>query len=369
MSEKTRIDSCDDHLDIYHLPPTLWSDRLPAKYKEAGPRVTERDGMKLWTIGDNTLGVSGKIDAYATSRRTDIEDDGFRPADPVRRLDDMDYDDIHSSIVYGPGALFGFPTDDPELKKLTLAAWNDWAATEFNSHAPDRLSALPALPATTPKDAIDELHRVVSLGHKGVLFRVHDLDLNHIRGEWDALWAALAESGVPVSFHIGGGSNIQLSATASYDGDRWIIPAYAAPAPLQLDEPLAAMIFSGVLEDYPALKLVLAESGIGWLPWFVTRMDGIFEKHCAPHPDVSIKTLPSELFNRQVWATFEEEPLGAQLIPLLSPDNFMWACDYPHPDSTWPNSRAAIDEALGTLDAETIQKVTSDNCRKLYGIP
>jgi predicted TIM-barrel fold metal-dependent hydrolase len=98
-------------------------------------------------------------------------------------------------------------------------------------------------------------------------------------------------------------------------------------------------------------------------------MDGTFEKHCKPYPDVSIKTLPSELFKRQVWATFEEEPLGPQLIPLLSADNFMWACDYPHPDSTWPNSRAAIDEALGGLDAETIRKVTSDNCRKLYGIP
>ena len=64
MSEQARIDSCDDHLDIYHLPPTLWSDRLPAKYKEAGPRVIERDGMKLWMIGDQPLGVSGKIDAY-----------------------------------------------------------------------------------------------------------------------------------------------------------------------------------------------------------------------------------------------------------------------------------------------------------------
>lgn len=366
---EARIDSCDDHLDIYHLPPTLWSDRLPAKYKEAGPRVVERDGGKFWQLGDTVLGISGKIDSYATSRRTDIEDDGFRPADPKQRLADMDYDGIRSSIVYGPGALFGFPTEDPTLKNLTLMAWNDWAAEEFNSYAPDRLSALAVLPTNSAKDAVEELHRVVRLGHKGVLFRVHDLDLHKVRGEWDALWAALQETGVPLSFHIGGGGNIRLGATASYDQDPWIIPAFAASVPLQLDEPLAAMIYSGALEEHPGLKLVLAESGIGWLPYYVARMDGTYEKHCRPNPRSATKMLPSELFSRQIWATFEEEPLGPQLIPLLGPDNFMWACDYPHPDSTWPNSKEAIDEAMGSLDAETVRKVTSENCRKLYGIP
>jgi predicted TIM-barrel fold metal-dependent hydrolase len=98
-------------------------------------------------------------------------------------------------------------------------------------------------------------------------------------------------------------------------------------------------------------------------------MDATFEKHCAPHPEYSIKTRPSELFRRHVYATFEEEPLGPQLIPLLGPDNFMWACDYPHPDSTWPNSRAAIEHALGPLGEAAVRKVTGETCRRLYRLP
>ena len=129
------------------------------------------------------------------------------------------------------------------------------------------------------------------------------------------------------------------------------------------------MIYSGALERHPKLKVVLAESGVGWMPYFVARMDGIYHKHSAPYPEVALKSLPSETFKRQVFATFEEEPLGPTLIPLLSEDNFMWACDYPHPDSTWPNSKQAIEHSLGSLGEEAVRKVTGETCKKLYGLP
>src|SRR6185436_18267820 len=105
----------------------------------------------------------------------------------------------------------------------------------------------------------------------------------------------------------------------------WEMAAFAAVGPIQLDEPLAIMIFSGALERHPKLRLVLAESGIGWLPYFVARMDEEAEKHVPRATDYRIATKPSELFHRQVFATFEEEPLGPKLIPLLGGDNCMWA--------------------------------------------
>jgi predicted TIM-barrel fold metal-dependent hydrolase len=135
---------------------------------------------------------------------------------------------------------------------------------------------------------------------------------------------------------------------------------------MQLDEPLAMMIYSGVLERRPALRLVLAESGIGWLPYFVHRMDAAAEKHVPKAQDYQIKAKPSEIFRRQVYATFEEEPLGPELLPLLGPDNFMWASDYPHPDSTFPRSREAIAENFAGLGDETVRRVTSENCARLY---
>ena len=139
-----------------------------------------------------------------------------------------------------------------------------------------------------------------------------------------------------MSFHIGQGTSQVRVAPGS-----WELAAFSAVGPMQLDEPLAMMIYSGVLERHPTLRLVLAESGIGWLPYFVSRLDAAAEKHVAKAQDYRIKTKPSEIFRRQVYATFEEEPLGPELLPLLGPDNFMWASDYPHPDSTFPHSREA----------------------------
>src|SRR5262249_58277355 len=86
--------------------------------------------------------------------------------------------------------------------------------------------------------------------------------------------------------------------------------AFWEGGPRRLAEPLAMMIYSGVLERHPTLRLVLAESGIGWLPYFVHRLDAAAEKHVDKAQDYRITTKPSELFRRQVYATFEEEPLG-----------------------------------------------------------
>lgn len=358
-----KIYSCDDHLDIYNVPRDLWTRRLPRKLHDVGPHVEKRGDFQLWFAGDQMMGPSGKIPGYDTAlSRVEVENEDFRPSNPVQRLEDMDRDDIWASIVYGPGTLFGFPIADPELKTLVLQAWNDWAAEEFNSHAPDRLSALPILPSHSPEAATRELERVVGLGHRGALLDVFDTDVGD--PAWDRLWTAAGQAELPISFHIGGG-NRRIDATKG----GWQLVAFAAIAPLQLDEPFAVMIYSGALERNPNLKLVLAESGVGWLPYMISRMDAEFEKHCVPHPSYSIKTRPSELFARQVYGTFEEEPLGASLLPLLDSNNFMWACDYPHPDSTWPESRKAIQHALGTLPAESVRKVTSENCKKLYKLP
>jgi predicted TIM-barrel fold metal-dependent hydrolase len=356
-----RIYSCDDHLDIFSAPRDLWSARLPAKYRERGPLVEERGGHAVWRVGDAILGISGSMEGVPTAldRVSGLENAAFRPSDPVLRMQDMERDGIWASIVYGPAAIVRFPIEEREHLLAVLRAWNDWAAEEFNRPLPDRLSALPFLPATSPDDAVAELERCVALGHRGAVLSPFEADLRD--PAWDRLWAAAAASGLPLSFHIGGGTRVDPRRRG------WQIAGFAAVAPLQLDEPLAVMVFSGALERHPDLRLVLAESGIGWLPYFVARMDATFEKHCRH--DGAIRTRPSELFRRQVFATFEEEPFGPQLIPLLGPDNFMWACDYPHPDSTWPHSRQAIEHALGKLPPEDLRKVTAENCRSLYRLP
>jgi predicted TIM-barrel fold metal-dependent hydrolase len=354
--------SCDDHLDLWVLPPDLWQDRLPRALQDRAPRVIEQDGYELWSCDGTILGPSGPklVGEYNAVVRAGIEDDGFRASTPALRLADMDLDGLAASVIYGP-SLFGLPIPDPELKAACLAAYNDWAG-EFNAVAPDRLCVLPVLPAHAPEAAAAELARVAERGHRGAIispfeFRVGDK-------AWDRLWAAAQDVKLPVSFHIGHGTSVLKPAFMS-----WEMAAFSAVGPMQLDEPLAAMVFSGALERHPGLRLVLAESGIGWLPYFVTRMDGAAEKHVGKAADYKLRARPSEIFRRQVYATFEEEPLGPTLIPLLGPDSFMWASDYPHPDSTFPHSRDAVAEAFAGLDPALVRRVTAENCARLYGFP
>jgi uncharacterized protein len=361
----TAVYSCDDHLDLSAVPPDLWATRLPRAQAELGPHVVERDGESVWICEDRMIGRSGisrksaAAKAFSAIGRAGIEDDGFRAGNPKLRLEDLDRDGLWASVIYGPLAL-GLPIDDPGLQAACCAAWNDWAVEEFNATAPERLSLLAFLPGHSPAAAAAELERSAARGHRGAIVDVFSIDVGD--REWDRLWAAAEHTGLPISFHLKDGT----WSTLSYRLGRWQSAAFASVLPLQLDEPLATMIFCGALERHPALRLVLAESGVGWLPYFLARMDLEWENLRDKIRDAP-QVAPSELFRRQVFATFEEDALGAQLIPLLGADSCMWASDYPHTDSTFPHSLQAIEETLGTLSAADREKITATNCAAVYG--
>jgi uncharacterized protein len=358
MQADERIFSCDDHIDLWALPPDLWQSRMPAGLKDGAPRVVDAGAMKLWKAGEKVLGPSGlTMAAYSAIARAGIEDDGLRASTPDLRLADMDRDGIYSSVIYGP-SLLGLPIDDIELKAACLRAYNDWAA-EFNAIDSQRLCVLPVLPAHDPAAAVAELERVVKLGHRGAI--LYCFETRIIDPKWEVLWQAAAHHELPISFHIGGGGSL-----IDLDAASWKLAAWAAVTPMQMDEPLAAMIFSGALERNPKMRLVLAEAGIGWVPYLIERMDSASAKHSPSAKDYRIKQKPSEIFHQQVLVTFEEEPLGPKLLPLIGADNVMWASDYPHPDSPFPFSKKAIDEAFAGLDPTLRRKATGENCKRLY---
>jgi len=366
VSSVDGVYSCDDHLDLSAVPPGLWHARLPGAQAERGPRVVARDGESVWVCEDRVLGRSGKsakgggaTTALNAIGRAGIEDDGYRAGTPELRLRDMDRDGLRASVIYGPLAL-GLPINDPGLQEACYGAWNDWAVEEFNAAAPDRLCALAFLPSHSPAAAAAELERAAGLGHRGAIVDAFAVDVGD--PAWDRLWAAAEETGLPISFHIKAGSWSGLS----YRLGQWQSAAFASIMPLQFDEVLATMVFSGALERHPRLRLVLAESGLGWLPYFLTRMDlewrGLRDQ-LAYAPQIP----PSELFQRQVYATFEEESAASEFVPRLGADSCMWASDYPHTDSTFPESQQAIAETLGALPVDERQKITATNCAQLYG--
>jgi uncharacterized protein len=350
--------SCDDHIDLWALPPDLWTSRLPASRRADGPRVVDRNGLPTWVVGDRVLGVSGQPTSGANSAlaRAGLGSEWQRPATPELRLADMDRDGLHSSVIYGPSVL-GLPIGDPELKAECWRVWNDWAA-EFNSFAPDRLAALPVLPTHSPAAAAAELERVAAAGHRGALVFCFEFECGD--PEWDRLWATAEETSMPISFHIGGGLDVPAP-------DSWQAMSFSTLVTMQLARPLSAMVFSGALERHPGLRLVLAEAGLGWVPYVVNRMDVTARNRRGTVRGYQLQSAPSELFGQQVFITFEEERGGGTFVELVGADRCMWASDYPHGDSTFPESRAAIEESFGLLTEKDCRRITADNCRSLYG--
>ena len=146
------------------------------------------------------------------------------------------------------------------------------------------------------------------------------------------------------------------------------MPAAVAVVPMQLDETLAGLIFSGILEKRPRIKFVMGEAGLGWIPYVIERLDHELHKYGSKIKDHKIEMLPSEIFARQVFTTYEDEKLGVELIPRIGVDNVMWASDYPHGDSTWPHSRKALAESpLAQHGPEVLRKVTCENAARVYG--
>ena len=148
------------------------------------------------------------------------------------------------------------------------------------------------------------------------------------------------------------------------------MPAMVAVIPMQLDEMLAGMIFSGILEQRPNVKLVLGEGGLGWVPYVIERLDHEHHKYYEQVKDHRLSMLPSEIFARQVYLTYEDEQIGVELIPRIGVENVMWASDYPHGDSTWPHSRKALAESpLATHGPDVLRKVTCETAARVYGFP
>ena len=144
------------------------------------------------------------------------------------------------------------------------------------------------------------------------------------------------------------------------------IGSWTVVAPLQMDEVMVSIILSGVCERHPKLRLVLGESGIGWLPYMLERLDDTYEERLAD--DLKLPLPPSAYFKRQIWATFQKDHHGVRAMAEIAPDNVMWGSDYPHRDGTWPFSQKAIEEQFRGIDEGIKRKMLWDNVRNLYRI-
>jgi len=352
-----KLISADDHLDLYSLPPGLWTERVPKALRSRAPHVVETSEGAFWEVEGVRMGTSGRPAAksvYAI-QRAGISDDHFRPAKSAQRLADMDTDGVQAQIIYGPSS--GFTIDAPDLKVACLCAYNDWAA-EFSEIAPERLLPLGYLPTPDVNQAIAELRRIAKIGLHGAVLSAFDMTPVPWDEAWEPLYRVAGELGIPISFHLASGL---WSARPG-------VPANMGPLmtlPMQLDEALAGMLCSGILDRNPETKVVFAEASLGWIPYLLERLDRKQQRGRFP---AATRGLRSEIFREQVFVTFEEDELGLQIAALngVGVDSYMWGSDYPHPDSTFPKSQAAVEAMFSGLPRQLKESITSKNVARLY---
>ena len=374
-----RIISADDHIDLQWLPRDLWQTRVPASWRERAPRVVDTPEGPHWVCGNDRWdawggrkGVAGAMGGrrLALERGGVLEPGVLRPTTTALRLADMDRDGVDATVMYGPIVPLLIP--DPELRRVCYRAYNDWLAA-FCATAPERLIGAGLIPIDDPKSAADEVRYLAEIRLRTAMFLAARVEVPLWDAAWEPLWQAAAETGLPIGFHLGGGLRTVVF-TGPKASDAGNMGVRVACSPLQMDEPLAAVIFSGALERHPALKIVLAETGIGWLPYMVERMDDAYAKFLdagefwRTHGGLQLTMAPSAYYRRQVWATFQTDHVGLRLVDVLGEHRVMWASDYPHADSTWPDSRKAIEDNFKDVTPGARRRILCENARELYAL-
>jgi predicted TIM-barrel fold metal-dependent hydrolase len=287
--------------------------------------------------------------------------------DPNARLADMDQDHVDAEVLYADptgGAQF-YEMDEGHLE--ALRAFNS-AALEFAAIDPKRLLVLYLLPLHDVDEAVREIERIAAEGARGVHLPLWPRELglpNYWDERYDPIWAALSEIGLPVSQHVGSG---QWMGEMLAEDPTPAKALYQALPPIFMSEILASWIVTGVLERFPKLRIVLVEAGLGWIPYFLERLDTMQERHRWDTYEGMIREKPSTYWYRQMAATFEEDRYGVDNRHRIGVENLMWATDYPHPDTTWPNSQQVIREHFADVPDEEMRLMVGGNAARLYGL-
>ncbi|MCE2391888.1 MAG: amidohydrolase [Proteobacteria bacterium] len=354
--------SADSHVNP---PPTIWADYLPAEFRERAPRLESTDEGDFQVFeGRRTpiLGISSmagkKPENYSWTVRR-LEDQRAGGYDPAERIQDMDHDHVQAEVLYGGGPL---GTQDRDLRRASYSAYNDWLA-DFCAADPRRLWGMAYIPCESPEDAVAEIRRTAAKGLRGcVLPRFPHAGGEFYDPDWDVLWRTLIDVGWPGGIHVGGRG--RQAAMPRTDGVGFITDLMMSK--FALAEACAQLVVSGVLEKYPELKIVSVEGQLGWISFAQYYLDHVWMKH-RHWTGNELKRPPSEYFKRQVYATFMEDPVGLRERHEIGVENIMWSSDYPHSETTWPDSKKLTDEWFDGFPEDERRKIVFENAQRLYG--
>jgi predicted TIM-barrel fold metal-dependent hydrolase len=369
-----RFISADEHVQE---PPDLWTRRLSKK--KWGDRIPhlqrQADGAERWVVDGKPLALAGAAAAAALMpERTreprcweEVPAAAYVPRERLRAMDadGVDYAVLYPTVAGVGGETFGRITD-PELELACVQAYNDWLIEEW-AGASERFIPQCIVPLYPAEAAAAEARRAVALGHRGVIYPGVPMELRDVphvnEPEYDALWATCQELGVPLCFHAGASTTTQLGAYEGYS------PALAGALegmtrPASTAVVLVNILLSRILMRFPELRVVFAESGLGWCAYLLEYTDHQFENDKVRNEDFPLK--PSELFRRQCYFTGWYDRISMQIRHHIGIENILWCTNFPQATSTWPRSREVIEAWAGDVPAEEREQILWSNAAKLY---
>jgi predicted TIM-barrel fold metal-dependent hydrolase len=367
------IISVDDHLVE---PPHMFEGRLPARLQPAAPRIVEDgNGHQVWEF-EGALYTQVGMNALAGRRPESVKLEPFRfeqmrPGcyDVEARIADMDLIGMWASLNF-PSMITGFcgrvffSASDRELGLACVRAWNDWFYEEWYQRYPERIIPLGIAYLADPAEAAAEIRRNAERGFKAVSLpeRPHILglpslwDLDH----WDPIIEACDETGTVICLHVAssgtlphpeGAPSLQLGATLF--------------GQLSL-QACAEWLWSGHAVRHPTLKIAMSEGGIGWVAMLLDRLDNIIDRS---RYGLGWDERPADILRRNFFFCTIDDPATIDTRYRIGVENIMVEVDYPHGDSTWPDTQEVLRKVWGHIPEPELRAMCSENAARLFRHP
>jgi predicted TIM-barrel fold metal-dependent hydrolase len=373
-SVPTRIISADCHINE---PPHVF-DGVPAALKSRAPKIMRgADGGDGWSYDGKPPGRTFGIEAVSGREGEDKKLTGLRFDEILpgnyegkAHVKDMETDGVDVSIVYPTHAARAYIEPDRELALACLRSFNDWMLGEFQAAASDHLIGLPMLPVDDGMDTcVAEFERCLKAGARaGFLPGLPQRPYHD--PYYEPLFARAAEAKTPLTFHrTFGGKPIEadwdelvgLKVTAAGTVNRFFSSI----------RPFTYMVYGGVFERHPNLKIVAAEVNFGWVPFWLQTMEQNFTVRSElGDATLATKKRPTEYMGENLFVTVIDDKVGFDLTPEHPwlAKTAMWCSDYPHSVSAWPNSRKVLTELGAHLETEQLEDIAHGNAARAYGI-
>ena len=376
MSAKNLFISLDEHVQE---PPGVWTRRLSSsKWGNRIPHIEKKsDGAERWIVDGREVPLNGVADCGAVmsdrnqnpQRWQDVPAVVYDSRERLKAMDaaGVDYAVLYPTVAGRAGQTFG-RIADPELELACVQAYNDWLLEEW-AGVSDRFIPQCIVPIFPVAATVAEVSRAVANGHKGVIYPAVPMELRdvpHINDSmYDPLWAICQDLQVPICFHAGASTAIQIPP---YDGYSPTLAAAfrAISQPASSVSVLVNLLISRILLRFPELKVIIAESGLGWGAYLLEYTDYQFKGDQLDRNGYDLK--PSEMFKRQCFLVGWYDQASIQGRRYIGTDNILWSTQFPLATSTWPNSNDTIGKSFQAVPEADRRKILWENAAKLYKI-